>query len=159
MAPLLCGVHLIVQTLLVLTVDRISSYVRCTDKCNSVIVINLDDQASLLVSFLVQIVRFIFGLLTNTLIMMFLFGSPQFLSTNPEFICTIFEWRETGLLQSVDLDGSSLPTRQVANVRAVFFSKWGLSFSSHSCQRQIILPLDHFTSNSQQPCQRKATGW
>ena len=66
MALLLYGVHLIVYPLLVLTADQVSSFARCTGKFGSVIVINLDDQASLSVSFLDHIVCLVLGLSTNT---------------------------------------------------------------------------------------------
>ena len=116
---LLCGVHLIVHPLLVLTADQVASFSWCSSEFGTVVVINLDDQAASSASFLNQIIHLVLNLPLNTSATVFLFGSPHFLATQPKFTRAMFECRKAGLLRSIVLDEVDLLARHAASFRAV----------------------------------------
>lgn len=75
MALLLCDVNLVMYPLIVLMADQVSSVAPYTDEYGSVVVTNLEDQASSLSSSLDQLVCLVPGLSTDTTITVFLFES------------------------------------------------------------------------------------
>ena len=77
MALLLCGVHLVVEPLLVLTTDRVKSFTLCSDEHGTVI--DLDNQSVSLILFLDQVIHLVLGRSAEINTTVSLFGSLQFL--------------------------------------------------------------------------------
>ena len=116
---LLCGVHLVVHPLLVLTADQVASFSACSQQHGTVVVLNMDDQASVCPAFLEKIISLITLLEPATSTTVFLFASPQFIATKQNFVNALFACRRRGLLRLVALDEIDLLARQGASFRAV----------------------------------------
>ena len=104
LCTMLRGVHLIVHPLLVLTADQVASFQRGSQDHGTIVVINLDQQASRSRTFLDAIIKLITSLPKLTSSTVILFGSPQFFCNNLHFIDALFQCNNNRLLRSVVID-------------------------------------------------------
>jgi superfamily II DNA helicase RecQ len=114
---MLAGVHLIVHPLLTLTADQVAAFSKCSDNHGSVVVINLDEQASRSSTFQQSIVDLITGLPKSTSTTVFLFASPQFLARFKKFRNAIFTCNHRGTLRSLMLDEVHLLSQHGSSFR------------------------------------------